>query len=93
MSCSMALRRSPKPGAFTAADVEGAADLVDDERGQRFALDVLGDDQQGLAGLHHLLQHRQQVVHRADLLVGQQDVGVVEHGLLAFGVGDEVGDR
>ena len=40
-------------------DLEAAAQLVDDERGQRLALDVLGDDQQRLAGLHHRLEQRQ----------------------------------
>ena len=60
ISSSMALRRSPKPGALTAATFETAAQLVDDERGQRLALDVLGDDEQRLAGLHHRLENRQQ---------------------------------
>jgi hypothetical protein len=64
MSCSIALRRSPKPGALTAARVERAAELVDDERGERLALDVLGDDQERLAGLRDLLERRQQVLHR-----------------------------
>ena len=45
MSSSIALRRSPKPGAFTAAHCERAADLVHDERRERLALDVLGHDQ------------------------------------------------
>ena len=49
MSSSMALRRSPKPGALTAQHLERAAQLVDDQRRQRLALDVLGDDQQRLA--------------------------------------------
>ena len=51
MSSSMALRRSPKPGALTAQHVQRAAELVDDQRRQRLALDVLGDDQQRLAAL------------------------------------------
>ena len=42
--------------------LEGAADLVDDQGGQRLALDVLGDDQQRLAGLDDLLQQRQQIL-------------------------------
>jgi hypothetical protein len=46
MSLSISLRRSPKPGALTAAHVEGAAELVDDERRERLALDVLGDDEE-----------------------------------------------
>ena len=78
MSCSIALRRSPKPGALTATRVERAADLVDHERGEGLALDVLGDDQQRLAGLHDLLEHRQQVLDRADLAVDEQHVRVLE---------------
>ena len=70
---------------------ERAAELVDDERRERLALDVLGDDQQRLARLDHLLEHRQQVADRADLLVGDQDVGVLEDGLHAVLVGDHVG--
>jgi hypothetical protein len=40
-------------------DLQAAAQLVDDQRGQRLALDVLGDDQQRLAGLHHRFEQRQ----------------------------------
>ena len=66
---------------------EGAAELVDDERGQSLALDVLGDDQQRAAGLDDLLQHGQEVADGADLLVGDQDVGVLEDRLHALLVG------
>ena len=38
--------------------LQRAAQLVDDQRGQRLALEVLGDDQQRLAELGHLLQER-----------------------------------
>ena len=69
---------------------ERAAELVDDDRGERLALDVLGDDQQRLAGLDHLLEHRQHVLDRADLLVGDEDVGILEHRLHPLGVGDHV---
>ena len=58
MSCSIALRRSPKPGALTAQLFSDAAQLVDDQRRQRFALDVLGDDQQRSPGLRDLLEQR-----------------------------------
>ena len=71
-------------------DVERAADLVDDERRQGLALDVLGDDEQRLARLHDLLQQRQEVRDRGDLALVDQDVGVLEDGLHALGVGDEV---
>ena len=65
MSLSISLRRSPKPGALTAATLQRAAQLVDDQRGQRLALDVLGDDEQRLAGAGDLLEQRQQVLHVA----------------------------
>ena len=45
----------------------------------------------GLPRLHDLLEHRQQVLHRRDLRVGEQDVGLLEDRLHALGVGDEVG--
>ncbi len=67
------------------------ADLVDDQGGEGLALDVLGDDHERLARLHDLLEHRQQVAHGGDLLAHEQDVGVLEDGLHALGVGDEVG--
>ena len=63
MSSSIALRRSPKPGAFTARDVERAAELVHDERRERLALDVLGDDEERLARARDLLEQREQVLH------------------------------
>ena len=47
---------------------ERAAQLVDDEGRERLALEVLGDDEQLLAGLHDLLEHGQQVLDVADLL-------------------------
>src|SRR3954447_1359574 len=71
--------------------LERAADLVDDQGGERLALDVLGDDRQRLAGLHDLLQQREQVLHVRDLALVDQDVRVLEDGLHAVGVGDEVG--
>ena len=65
MSSSMALRRSPKPGAFTAQHVERAAELVDDQRGEGFAFDVFGDDQERLAGVDDGFQHRHEVLDAA----------------------------
>ena len=70
---------------------EGAAQLVHDERREGLALDVLGDDQQRAAGLDDLLEDREQVPDRADLLVGDQDEGILEDRLHALLVGDHVG--
>ena len=70
--------------------VEGATDLVDDQRGQGLALDVLGDDQQRATRLHDLLEHREHVLHRADLALVEEDVRLFEDRLLALWVGHEV---
>ncbi len=70
--------------------LEGAADLVDDQGGQRLALDVLGDDQQRLAGLDDLLQQRKQILDRRHLRRDEQDVRILEDRFLTLGVGDEV---
>ena len=91
MSSSMRLRRSPKPGALTATPVKVPRSLFTTKRGERLALHVLGDDQDRLARLDDLLEHRQDVPHRADLLVGDEDVGILEGRLHAVLVGDHVG--
>src|SRR5262249_49443615 len=41
-------------------DFQPATQLVYDERGQRFTLDILGNNQQRLPRLHHRLEQRQQ---------------------------------
>ena len=69
---------------------EGAAELVDHERREGLALDVLGNDHDRLASLHDLLEHREQVPDRADLLVGDEDVRVVEDRFHPLLVGDHV---
>src|SRR6266849_78785 len=70
---------------------EGTAELVDDQGGLRLALDVLGDDQQRLAALYHLLEDGQQIRDGRDLLVGDQDVGILEDRFHPRGIGDHVG--
>ena len=72
-------------------DLEAAAQLVDHEGGERFAFDVLGHDQQRLAGLHDGFEQRQQFVQRRQLLLVDQDVGVFHLNAHLVGVGDEVG--
>jgi hypothetical protein len=62
------------------ADLDDAAHVVDHQRGQGLAFDVLGDDHQGLAGLGDGLEHRQQLADVGDLLVVQQDEGVFQLG-------------
>ena len=78
-------------GRLDGDDVDRAAQLVDGQRRQGFAVAVLADDEQVLADLEQLLQHRQDVGDGGDLLVGDQDVGVLDLRLHLLGVGDEVG--
>ena len=72
------------------ADVDRTAEAVDDEGSEGFAFDFLSDDQERLAGLGDFLEERQQVLHGADLLLVEEDVGVFEDGLERLGVGREV---
>src|SRR5438876_2143992 len=72
------------------ASLQDAADVVHHQRGERLALDFLGDEQQRLAGLGDLLEDRQQLADRRDLLVVEQDVRILEHADLLLGVVDEV---
>src|SRR5216684_3664426 len=71
--------------------LQRAAELVHHEGGKRFAFDVFSDDQEGLAHLGGLLEQREQVLHRADLLFVDEDAHVLEHAFHALGIGDEVG--
>ena len=71
-------------------DVQRAAQLVEDEGGQSLAVDVLSDDHERLAGTHDVLEQRHDVLNVGDLLVGHEDVGVLEVGLHALVVRGEV---
>ena len=71
-------------------DLQRATQLVDDEGRERFAFNVLSDDQQRLAALGDLLEQREQVFHRADFLFVDQDVGVFQSDFHALGIGNEV---
>src|ERR1019366_562719 len=70
--------------------VERATKLVDDERRERLALDVLGDDEQRLLAARDRLEHGEEILHVGDLLLADEDVRVLEHDLHALGVRDEV---
>ena len=72
------------------ADLQRAAQLVHDESRERFAFDVFRDDDERLAALGDLLEQREQVLHRGDFLFVDQDVGVLEDGFHALGIGNEV---
>ena len=67
-----------------------ATELVDHQGRQGLTVDVFRDDQQRAVESRDLLEQRQQVLHRADLLLVDQDDRVLEHDLHPVGVGDEV---
>ena len=77
-------------GGLDGHDVQGAAQLVQKQGAQSLTVDVLGDDEQGAAGLHDGLQQGNHVLDGGDLKVGEQDVGVVQDGLHALGIGCHV---
>ena len=77
-------------GGLHRGDLERAAKLVDDQRGERLALDLLGDEDDGPAGADHLLEDGDEVRHGGDLPLADEDVGLVELDHHAGRIGDEV---
>ncbi|OPZ82387.1 MAG: hypothetical protein BWY77_00190 [bacterium ADurb.Bin431] len=78
-------------GGLDCGDAQGAAQLVDHQGGEGLALDILGDDQHRTAGLGHLLEDRQQILHGADLLVIDENHHLFEDRFHGVGIGDEIG--
>ncbi len=70
--------------------VDRAAQLVDDQCRQRLAVYILGDDDKVLRDLQYLLKDRQDLLDAADLLVGDQDVGIVKLCFLPLDIGHHV---
>jgi len=62
MSCSMALRRSPKTRSLDGRDLQTAAQTVDDQGGESFAFDVLRNNDKRLAALNDGFQQGKQFV-------------------------------
>src|SRR5690606_14972723 len=77
-------------GSLDRGHLEDAPQLVDDERRERLALDVLGDDQQRRAALANLFEQRHEVTGVRDLLFEDQDLRILEDDLLIVFVGHEV---
>ncbi|GIX65650.1 uncharacterized protein BcabD6B2_50850 [Babesia caballi] len=66
------------------------AQLVHDEDSQRFAVDVLGNDQQRRLLLEHVLEHGQNLLHAGNLFVAEEYVGVLELHFHILDAGHEV---
>lgn len=78
-------------GGLDGGDLELTAQLVQNADGESLTLNVLGDDDQGTAKGGGGLQGGDDVLDSGDLLLREQDQGLLELDLLGLGVGDEVG--
>ena len=67
-----------KTRCFDSCSFEDAADVVDDQRSQSLAFDVFSHDQQWAARLGNLLKYGQQITNVADLLVVNQNIGIIQ---------------
>ena len=72
------------------ADVQNAAELVEDEGGQSLAVDVLSHDEQRCALLLDSLKDRQDVLDGGNLVIGHEDVRIVQLSGESLVVGCEV---
>ena len=72
------------------ANLQRAAQTVDNQCCQCLAVYVLCDDEQRTSALCHCLEHWEHIFQRADFLVVEQDVWVVHLTLHLLGVGHEV---
>ncbi len=71
-------------------DLQRATQFVDDESCERFAFNILSNDDEGLAALGNLFEQREQVLHRADFLFVDQDVSVLERNFHPLRIGYEI---
>src|SRR5271165_2267472 len=77
-------------GSLDGGDLDDAADGVDDQRRKRLAFDVFRNDQQLTATLGNGFEQRQQFAYVGDLLVHQEDQGLLELRALALLIIDEI---
>ncbi len=77
-------------GRLDGANLENRAKLVDDERRQRFALDVFGDDQQRLGRLGNGFQHGHQVFGAGNLFLVDEHQAVFQLHRLLVRIGDKM---
>ncbi len=80
-------------GRFNRANLQNPLQLVHHQRGQRFALDILGNDQQRLFLLGNGFQKRNQVLGGGDFLFVNEDVGILQFGDHGILVGDKMGGQ
>src|SRR6188768_4521600 len=79
-----------KARGLDGSNLEDAADVVDHERRESFAFDVLADHEQGTALLRDRLEQRQHFADVRDLLVRQEDQRLFELNRLVRLLVDEI---
>lgn len=77
-------------GGLDGSDGELTSKLVENDSSKRLAVNVLGNDQQRSTGLGGNFEGRKDVLKGRDLLLGEEDEGLLELNTLVLGVGDEV---
>ena len=77
-------------GRFYRAAFNRAADRVEYERRERLSVDVFSDDDKCLSFVRDFFENREQVFHRGDFFVVNQNIRVVVRGFHAFAVGNEI---
>jgi len=80
-----------KTGSLHGGHPQGTTQPVDHQGGQGFPVDILGNDQQRPSTLGGLLQHRKQVLHGTDLLIMDQNEGILQIGCHFFSIGHKIG--
>ena len=91
MSPRMALRRSPKAGAFTAQTCSTPRSLLTTSAASASPSTSSAMISRGLPAVATFSSSGHQVAEAGDLLLVDQDVGVLQHRLQRVGVGHEVG--
>lgn len=77
-------------GGLNGSDGELTSKLVENDSSKSLAVNVLGNDQQRSTGLGGNFEGRKDVLKGRDLLLGEEDEGLLELNTLVLGVGDEV---
>src|SRR6056297_1899947 len=78
-------------GCFHSGDLQRSTQLVHYQGSQCFTVHILGDDQQRATVLGSSFQDRKQVFHGGDLLIMDQDIGILQYRFHLFCIGHEIG--
>ena len=80
-------------GGLDRGSAQRAPYLVHHQRGQGFSIHILGDEQEGSAGLGDLLENVEDIPHIAHLLLGDDHAGILQHRFHTIRIGNEIGGK